>query len=170
MSELNEAIASILGKSEMADAIIKRRFGDMVSESSAAPAEIDDEDYDRILDDVLSNQFNASDKEATRQLLAVVVELTEQVADLTDQLESAEKDVSEKPDDEEIQRQVSKFRESIQGYRVGDLKCYYTEKLLKSFKKDTRFLVAKELVEYAVSKGKEPSQLWNSLVQNNGAM
>ena len=171
MSELNEAIASILGKSELADAIIKRRFGDMVSESAAVPVELDEEDYDQILDDVLSDQFNATGEKATRQLLTVVLKLAEQVAELNDQLDALESDVPpQDTSDEERQEQIAKFRESLQGSRVGDLKCYYTKTMLQGLKKETRFLVAKELVEYASSRGKEPAQLWALLAQNNGAM
>lgn len=168
MSELHAAIASIAGKSELADAIIQRRFGDMVSESASSTMEMDSEDYDAILDDVLTDQYKEKGDKAVRQLLTVILNLTEQIAELN---ESKDDDKPSEPvDEEETQKQVEAFRSTLQGSRVGDLRCYYTKALLGQMKKDTRYLVAKVLVEYAVDLKKEPAPLWSSLVQNNGAM
>ena len=167
---LTDAIESIAGTSELADAIIARRFGDMESLSaSQSTTTLTDDQYQDIIDDILANRFDTKNSDGARQLMLVVLRLLDELSSAQDRDQGEEKDHDTEVDERNMEK-LAQFREAIQGARIGDLRCYYTDSLFKGMKQETRSLVAQALVEYSHSLDKEPYRLWVSLMQNNGIM
>jgi hypothetical protein len=181
---LKDAIASVYGKSELADEIIKRRFGNLISESgevddtdlvveSASQDSLSDDDLDDILDDVITNKFIDTGKSATKKLMNVVLMLTEQIASLEsiiDQANNEETEEDSEQEEKEKQVQLDAFRASLKGSRSGDLRLFYNRKMLETMRPNTRYLICRELVEYSASINKEPLNIWALLVYTHGVM
>lgn len=178
MTDISDAVKSVLGKSPVADDIIRRRYAHMVSESAASAAPKTAEEYDELIDSVIENRFDVTGTNAVRDLLSVILHLTDKIDHLEDRLIHATNESNDEQDDSntsqkdsENEQQLNNFRELISGARVGDLKLYYNERFLRTIKNnETRFLLARELVEYAKSQDKTPLDVWSLTVQNNGAL
>lgn len=181
---LKDAIASVYGKSELADEIIKRRFSNLISESgdieeddlvveAASQDSLDDDDLEDILDDVTTNKFMDTGKSATKKLMGVVLMLTERIAaleDTIDQVNNEETEEESEQDEKEKQLKLEVFRQSLKGSRSGDLRLFYDKKMLENMKPETRYLICRELVEYSDSINKEPLPIWSLLVSTRGVM
>lgn len=165
--DLIDALKSVSGKSPLADYIIQSRFSDMVSESSSVEeTTLDDDAKQEIIDAVSKATYNKSGDQAVRELSAVLIDLLDRLALAHESTERDEED----EDEESVNQKLELFRSSLQGARIGDLKCYYTPERLKSMQQSTRASVAVELVNYSTQNGKEPAYIWSLLAQNNGQM
>ena len=179
---LKDAIASVYGKSELADAIIKRRFSNFITETEEAQnlrveasselEELTPDELDDVLEDIMAYTFLDTGKVATKKLMGVVVMLTERIAKLEDNIDRIENELPEMDsiDEENIESQMTAFRKTLVGSRAGDLHLFYNETTFKQLKADTRYRLAKELVEYTDSIGKQPMTLWSLLTNTRGVM
>lgn len=168
MNDLKDAIQSLAGTSDLADELIRRRFGADLEHLGEATASADDPDFDYedVLDDVISDDLDTSDPHVIRKLSIVVLRLLDRLSILESQ--GSEDSDEQEVDDEELDRQLGDFRRSLRGKRVGDLQIFYGRSLLSQMKKGTRYLVSRELVDYARSLNKEPDALWLDVVRNKG--
>lgn len=172
MSKLIDAARELRGTSELADSILTRRFPEAF-ESNAAAVPDESSSHREVLDEVLTDKFDTSAPGAVDKLLTVIVRLSNTVNSQRGQIEELLKHLPEEEvSDENKVKEVSAFRTALEASdaRIGDLKIYYDLPTFKKLKQETRLIVAKELVAYAVARGREPSELWTVLVNNNGVI
>lgn len=157
--DLKDAMRAIAGQSPLADDIMKRRYGFSAEARTEPVALATDTSLQDVIEAVLTNVYEPHPN-SVEELQQAIIHLATSAELAAEEQQEAENDDAED--------KAEAFRLAIQGSRVNDLKCFYVASVFEHLKPATRYTVARTLVEYAESHGKEPAQLWSILVQNNG--
>lgn len=171
--DISIAIKSVIGTSEIADDLLRKRYPDeyekIISESANSEDKPQEEEHDKIVGEVLKGEYRTPNKETVRKLSHVILQLTERVESLEGLMETKDLEEGDNIDDDTIAKQRSEFRNKISESRIGDLWHYYNENFFKSLKyQKTRVMIAQELLDHASANNKEPSQVWQTILANGG--
>ena len=166
---VQKIIDRVRGTSDVADALLERHYSTPMSVEAASSESEEADDNEALLDDVLRNQVDGSGEDTIRKLSKVILMLSDEISNLNRELDVLQID---RPDltDDEIAPQIIEFRTNLKGKRSGDLKMFYDKAVFKPMRKKTRCLIAKELMEYVTTQGKEPAELWLNIVNKTGAL